>query len=285
MAILGSVFGLLALIIGLGLTVSAANAKTPLAIGQQEVKYDVYAGGIHALSAQLSIDINGEDSYDASLTAKTYGLLAKMAPWQGKFESRGWQGAAFKPELHQATTTWKEEKEIKKYTYNKDGSFGSYSIKDDKYDGSPKKVDDKLTQGTSDVLSATLNVMRAVANTSKCEGSEDIFDGKRRYKLIFNQKAAVKLESSRWNVYGGDAIECSVEVKPVAGKWREKPRGWMSIQEQGRELGTMPTVWFANVKKGEPAVPVKVRVKTSYGTLYMHMTKYEAAGKILSLKK
>lgn len=253
---------------------------------KQHIQYDVYAGGIHALKSNLNIVLTDKERYDVDLTAKTYGLLGKMAPWEGKFESHGWSTkAGMKPEVHQATTTWRGDEEIKKYSYNKDGSFKSYVITDDENDGKVKKVAAELTQNTSDVLTATLNVMQSMATNSKCEGSEEVFDGKRRFKMIFKEKKAVKLEDSRWNAYAGDAVECTVEVKPVAGKWHEKPRGWMSIQEQGRDQGTMPTVWFANIKEGEPAVPVKVRVKTSYGTLFMHMTKYTAQGKSLKIEK
>ena len=75
----------------------------------------------------------------------------------------------------------------------------------------------------------------------------------------------------------------TVEVKPIAGRWYEKPRGWLSIQEQGRKLGTMPTVWFAQLKETATVVPVRVRVKTEYGTLFMHMTNYESGDIKLSL--
>lgn len=57
----------------------------------------------------------------------------------------------------------------------------------------------------------------------------------------------------------------------------------MSIQEQGRERSTMPTIWFAKMAEGEPAVPVKIRVKTEYGALIMHLTHYKGAGKTLDL--
>lgn len=245
---------------------------------QQKVHYDVYAGGIHALQADLDVNLSNKSRYNLKLSAKTYGLLGKLAPWQGIFASEGWKGKAnklHKPQSHTATTIWKDEEEIKKYNYNKDGTFKTYSLKDDRNDGSPRAVDDELTQGTMDVLTATLNTMELISGKNKCEGSTEIFDGKRRYELVFNYKKDVVLKSSRWNIYDGPAIECTVEVKPIAGKWREKPRGWMSIQEQGRERGKMPTVWFASVIEGQPAVPVKVLVKTSYGTLFMHMTAYE----------
>lgn len=251
----------------------------------QNMQYDVYAGGIHALKANLNVDLSVKNRYTLSLKSQTYGLLGKLAPWQGIFKTEGWKvGDAYKPELHESIATWKGEEEIKKYRYKKDGSFAGYSLKDDSNDGSIKPVDDELTQGTSDVLSATLVTMQSVAMSNKCEGTSEIFDGKRRFKLIFKEKKKVMLDASRYNLYSGEAIECSAEVQPVAGEWHENPRGWMSIQEQGRERGTMPTVWFAKMAEGQPAIPVKVRVKTSYGTLFMHLTQYQGGGKKMTLK-
>ena len=76
-----------------------------------------------------------------------------------------------------------------------------------------------------------------------------------------------------------------MEIKPVAGGWSEKPRGWLSIQEQGRDRGMMPTVWLANVSDDGPAVPVKIRVKTAYGTLFMHLAQYETGGNMVVAEK
>ncbi len=269
---------------GVWIMSASAFAQT-LPNGQQQAQYDVYAGGVHALKANLDIDQSVPDKYSLSLEAKTYGLLGKMAPWEGKFESTGWRGKIDQPSEHKATTTWRKSEEIKTYKYNKDGSFAQYTIKDKSNDGKPKKVDPKLVEQTTDVLTATLNTMKKIGETGQCSGEKDVFDGKRRYTLVFKQKKQVYLDSSRWNVYKGLAVECTAEVKPIAGKWREKPRGWMSIQEQGREKGTLPTIWFAKVSEGQPAVPVKVRVKTAYGTLFMHMTSYRDGNKHLTLAK
>lgn len=253
---------------------------------QQKIQYDVYAGGIHALQAKLDIDQSKKGRYSTSLYAKTYGLLGKLAPWEGTFESHGWRSKAnvHNPETHKSTAVFRDDEEIKTYSYNKNGSFKSYRLEENGKDKSPKKVDDELVQNTSDILAATLNTLQGVGKGEKCSGSTDIFDGKRRYTLVFKHKRDVELESSRWNAYQGAAQECTIEVRPVAGKWYEKPRGWMSIQEQGRERGKMPTVWLAQISEGQPAVPVKVRVKTAYGTLFMHMTHYEGADTKLKLK-
>lgn len=253
----------------------------------QVMKYDVYAGGFHVVDAQLDVAFPKKDRYHLALGAKTQGFLADLAPWHGVFTSDGWHDLKTgypQPEIHQSVTTWRDEEEIKTYKYNRDGTFREYSIKDPENDGSPRPVAPELTDDTTDALSATMIVMQNIAQRGTCTGSDKVFDGKRSYTMIFNEVKKVNLEKTRYNVYAGPAVQCTVEVKPGAGKWHEKPRGWMSIQEQGRERGTMPTVWFATMQEGGPAVPVKILVKTDYGALVMHLTGYDNGVTKLAMK-
>jgi hypothetical protein len=251
--------------------------------GLQTMVYEVYTGGLHAVQAQLDIDYRKPGRYDIVLDAHTRGFLGKLVPWQGTFETHGWdKGEELKPELHKSTAIWQNEPDIKEYLYGADGSFKSLKSTDDKVKDHIEDVPDELTQGTIDAMTAALLVMEKIAVDGKCEGESEVFDGKRRFKQVFVHQAAPYLQASRYNVYSGDSVECTVEVVPVAGEWHSKPRGWMSIQEQGRAKGTMPTVWFARLEENGPAVPVKIRVKTDYGTLFMHLAEYRAAGEIIS---
>jgi len=257
--------------------------KMVIADNKQKIRYDVYAGGVHAVQANMNVDLSDSEKYTFSMKAKTHGLLGKLAPWEGTFTTDGWKKGpkhSWQPEEHRSEGMWKDELEVKKYEYNPDGSFKAYSIKEGDKKVSHKNVQEELTQGTIDIMSATLAMMQNVADGKECAGTSEIFDGKRRFKLIFSHKGNVQLQKSRYNLYQGPATECSVEVEPVAGKWYDKPRGWISIQEQGRERGKIPTVWFAQMAEGQPAVPVRVRVKTAYGTLFMHITKYNGLEKM-----
>lgn len=262
-------------------------AKSGVGSKNQQMKYDVYAGGFHVVSADLTVDLAKKDSYLLKLGAYTHGMLAKLAPWSGVFETKGWYDSkkSFpRPQIHSSNTKWRDETEIVEFVYNKDGSFKEHRIFNEKEKG---KQDPKpeLSDNTTDVLSATLQVMNKIAAGGQCEGSDKIFDGSRSYDLVYRHQKQETLKGNALNVYSGPATECTIEVKPIAGKWHEKPRGWMSIQEQGRERGTMPTIWFAQMAAGEPAVPVKIRVKTEYGALIMHLTHYKGAGKTLDLPK
>ncbi|HIF24832.1 MAG TPA: DUF3108 domain-containing protein [Micavibrio sp.] len=276
---LGSIFSL-----SLLASVSTATAVNSTSVGEhaQIATYQLYAGGIHAVEVALNMEYKPQSRYSIEMDAFTKGFLGKLVPWKGKFESHGWRMKdEDKPEMHQSTTTWKDEVEIKTYKYNKDGTFDGLKITEDGVDKSPEELDQELVDGTTDALTAAMLVLQNIAEGESCDSSSEVFDGKRRYKMIFTKKADEMLKQTKYNVYEGPSIQCEVEVKPVAGEWHKKPRGWESIQEQGRERGSLPTIWIAKIDEKGPAVPVKMRVKTDYGTLFMHMTEYKSGDKVL----
>lgn len=253
--------------------------------------YEVYAGGIHAVQAKVDINFGDEaQRYDAFMGAKTRGFLGKLIPWTGTFESHGWveENHNYKPQQHKSVGIWKQEKEVKDYQYNRDGTFASLTITD--HDKSPykKDVDAAVTDGTIDILTATMKVMNTVADGEECTGSSEVFDGKRRFEMAFVHEGFETLEATKYNIYSGKAARCTVEVKPISGGWHSKPRGWLSIQEQGRARGTIPTLWmgtFDDPDGSSVAVPVKIRVKTAYGTLFMHLAEYRSGDEVIVAKK
>ncbi|MCB1839741.1 MAG: DUF3108 domain-containing protein [Alphaproteobacteria bacterium] len=277
----------LAMICLSGVAQAAENpgARSPFL---QKMKFEVYASGVNAVSAELQVDLREKDRYRMIFGAETEGFLASMVPWEGTFESKGWvlPGGKQQPELHQSIASWKKEQEIKTYHYSKDGTFLGIETKYTTKKPKNEVPDKALTDQTTDVLTATLVMMEELAKGKKCDSYSEIYDGKRRYGMSFQHQRYVMIKPSRYNVYSGPAVECIVEVIPRGGDWGKKPRGWLSIQEQGRARGTMPTVWFAMVgENNNIAVPVRVRVKTAYGTLFMHMTYFERGDTILTQKK
>ena len=243
-----------------------------------QLTYDVFAGGLHALKSNLAIDY-GTTNYKVNITTTTHGLLKTLADWHGTFGSDGWRigQAAHRPRLHYSEAVWKGEVERKDFTYGRDGSFKTFKITNAGKDETPPKIDVALTENTTDILTATLDVMADLNKTGSCNVTRRIFDGERNFDMIFRASGTENLKQTDYNIYNGDAVICTVEVKPRDGHWHKKPRGWLSIQEQGRKAGTMPTIWFAKVNKDKQSlyVPVKLRVKTDYGTLFMHLTSYK----------
>lgn len=252
----------------------------------QKVRYDVFASGFHVLDAKMEMNYVTKGRYEIGFTAKTHGFLGALVPWSGGFSSEGWvsRKRIIQPEKHESSSVWRGEKEVKTYTYTKDGKFVDLVTLYDHKKPRRKVPKEELTKDTTDALAAALQVMEHVSDGNDCEGESIVFDGKRRFKMVFRHKGFVKLEKTRYNAYEGPAAECTMEVVPIEGAWHKKPRGWFSIQEQGREKGQLPTLWLAQVSENAVVVPVRIRVKTEYGTLFAHMTNYESPNKKLKVK-
>ena len=233
--------------------------------------YNVYAGGMNVIVAPLDVEITGT-SYKMSLGAQTRGFLGTMVPWQGSFAAKGARTKdQFSVREYRSTATWKGEDDTAVYSYDAKGQFKNLKLTEGTVDKSPSKIDTALVRDTTDILTATLNVMAKADQTNKCAGSADVFDSRRRFTLKYSPAGADTLKASRYTTYQGPAMKCTVEVIPKGGAWHKKPRGWLSIQEQGRKQGTLPTLWVAKVDPRLPPMPVKILIKTDYGTLIMHM--------------
>ncbi len=250
----------------------------------QTMTYDVFAGGIHALDAKLVIETDKKD-YDITLSSATHGFLKTLAPWSGIYTTSGTfdvKNTPF-PKEHVAMSTWKGDTEEKRYSYDGKGDFLSYHVSEtdgdeEPRDKTPETIDSELTKDSTDLLSATLKLLMELPATQTCAGESIIFDGDRNFKLVFSSTTPETLKKSRYNIYEGESLSCQVEVVPDKGKWRKKPRGWLSIQEQGRKKGGLPTIWLGRMSETSPYIPVKIRVKTDYGTLFMHLTSYKTDG-------
>jgi len=240
----------------------------------QVMNYELYVGGINAATAQLDL-ILASNRYDIRLFAETKGLLGKIVPWAGTFDTKGQEkGVGFLPSLHSSRALTKNKDEVKTYKYGSSGAFLNYSQVENGKDRTPKKLDPALTQNTIDALTATLSLMQNVAARGECTGESEVFDGKRRFKMIFRDEGEDTLTANKYNIYAGPARRCSLEVVPQGGKWSDQPRGWMSIQEQGLEKGALPTFWLAQIEKNKPATLVKSQIKTDYGVFFAHLIRY-----------
>ncbi len=261
-----------------------ARAEDKSAPGQSMI-YDVYASGVHVLEARLDINESG-DRYDMQFTAHTRGFLAAMLPWTGQYSVQGWAlgNGNYSPEKYVSKSVWKKDVDGKDYSFTKDGAFQELLVTKD---GKTEKADvsPELSKGAIDEYTAALKVFAKIAREGKCEGQDDSFDEKRRYTQVFKPLENGEITPTDYNAFSGETVKCTVEIIPNGGKWHKKPRGWLNVQEQGRRLGQLPTMWAAKLNETGPAVPVKVLIKTDYGALVIHLAEYRNGDKILISNK
>lgn len=243
----------------------AANKSAPT------LTYHVYAGGIHAVDATLDLQ-TGKGRYKIISHSATHGFLGALVPWRGTFLTEGQlKKGQYVPAKHQSVSTWRDETETKTYLYDAKGQFKKLKVVEDGEDKTPHDVDWGMARNTTDLLSATLDMMSQATKTGDCALERRVFDGDRTFDLRFTTLATETLTPSRYNPYAGQAVKCEIEVVPRDGHWRTKPRGWLSIQEQGRKQGKLPVVWLGKLPGHELLIPVKLRITSDHGTLFLHL--------------
>lgn len=241
-----------------------------------KAEYAVFASGFRTLAATANIREEREN-YATYVTIETDGLLGKLAPWNGILTSTGRFDEVTGQRLtsmHSFDNIWRGSNKRVEQHYDNAGRLIEIRTKEDNRPDEIKSPDPTLINGTTDILSAALEVSRIIKDTGSCNSSQAVYDGKRRFILSFKEKSREIINASKYTSFDGEAIKCVVEIEPDGGKWRDKPRGWMSIQEQSKKKGTPPLIWFGRATAdSEVYIPVKLQVKTSYGTLMLHLKK------------
>lgn len=261
---------LTALIVLAGLPAAAAAAAETT---HQKLDYNIYTGGLKTLSADLEIVENNPQDYRLLMNARTDGLLKIFKKWNGTMKTQGRlsdDGTAW-PSVHESVSVWPDNTQIKKFEWAGNGELEDLYISEEGRTTDLADIESGLADDSVDIMTAALAIMRTAADTGTCGGQTEVFDGKRRFLMSGIDRGVETLAPSRLNKFGGEALRCEIKIVPQEGDWHEKLKGWMSIQEQGKEAGAAPIVWLARLEEGGPAVPVKIRAKTSYGTFLMHL--------------
>lgn len=239
-----------------------ASSSEPL-----KVTYGLYASGFNVVDIKGTYDLSG-DTYDLTMDLKTQGMLGSLAPWSGLIKTSGLnKGVDSTPLTHSFASTWRGETETTAFTFDRNGALKSMAITEDGKTETEMPPAEVYKDNPVDMLSALLRAM----NNPSCASKQPSFDKKRRFDMVFRSKGTEMLEQSKYSIYNGEAEICEIEIVPVSGKWREKPRGWMSIQNQAKDNGQLPQLWFGKVRDDMPPIPVRFLIKTNYGAMVMHL--------------
>jgi hypothetical protein len=234
--------------------------------------YELYMGGIKAFSADLRLHETADD-YSLLMAARSDGLLKLFTTWQGTMETQGAilpDGSAL-PVFHKTVSVWPDNTQVKEMGWTSDGTLARLRIVEEGETSGLKDIDKRLGDDSVDILTASLAILHDTARSGRCDDAIEVFDGKRRFRIVGTEKGHERLQASRYNIYTGDALRCEFSFIPQGGDWHEKLKGWMAIQEEGHKAGARPTVWLARLRDGM-TVPVKMQAKTGYGTFMMHLS-------------
>lgn len=256
-----------------------------LANDQLALSYDVYAGGMHALEADMDLSL-GEDAYAVGLQARTEGMIGSLFPWKGEYVTIGtMEKGHLYPRSHESRSIWKQKIKTVSMVYDGQGDLvQSRTVKDGR-ETVERDINGNMKNGTADMLTAVLHLFQAGAVNNDCEGRAAVFDGKRRFNIVFKSEGRETLPSSKYSSFSGEALRCVVEVEPVAGfKGKDMKKGWMAVQEHTKTRNKPPTIWLASPAGGAPAVPVRMEIASAYGSVVAHLTQTQIQTGTASLK-
>ena len=250
---------------------SAADTDRPL-----RLHYNVYSGGLNAMSGSLAVDLK-PDRYAIELAAETKGTIGLIFPWRSVMRTQGRaDSSALKPRAHEFTSVARGEPSGIALDYDEAGRFAGRRTTGPEPEEGLEPVSLPLAEGAVDILTATLDLMRHLRSGRSCNQTIPVFDGRRRYDFISAGQGAEMVQRSSYSSFAGQAVKCSIAIRPTGGAWKKRQRRWVDPAKAGDPQPLFASVWFAApaATVSLPA-PVKIQVATPFGEFTAYLSHLE----------
>lgn len=254
-----------------GMSLPLLPLAAPAAMAEPlKATYRVFVGGVTALDVDATLEVTG-DRYRIAVSAVTGGTIGRLFTWKTESQSDGRrQGDDLRPASHRQSSQFRGEPRNVTLTYGPQGDVSATVTP-------PPETDDRepvppaLQRGTLDPLSAVLDLLFAVGASERCDRSLPVFDGRRRYDMMFTEVGRRIVDPSRYSVFSGVAQQCRVSYRPVAGYRRSGPTGrfWQRSSPADRPPVDL---WLAPVSAGYPPLPVRLETDSDFGGVVVHLT-------------
>lgn len=252
-----------------GLLASAAQAQQAAA-QHLRLGYDVYVGGLKLGRMTLETETSA-DGYDVKVAAEAGDLVAKLIKWSYAAEADGRFGGVngISPRRFHSQRTLRDRTWDATLDYAP--PFGTADSPVTYTQTPPPSADDANVvpadqrRGTLDLLSAATAISRH-AEGGACADRLPVYDGRRRFELVMENRPGRHIEKSDYTVFQGDAIGCRVSILPVAGFQpanRNSQNFWTAAAD-GKPRGF--DLWVGRPVPGGPLVPVRLEADELFFT-------------------
>ncbi|BBK31102.1 uncharacterized protein DUF3108 [Stella humosa] len=244
----------------------AAALAAPKSI---ELQYDVYTAGLPTLALKLDIAFTGE-GYRVAADMQTQGLAGFLFPWHYQSVSEGVvAGGDLRPALYRTTSTASGKTKTARLVYRADGTVAATA--EPAVEEGRDPVPPGLTRGSVDILTAVLRVTRRLESTGRCDGEVPVYDGLRRYDLVFSDGGL-----DRSNAMTVSAVRrCSASMRRLAGFLKT-----LSPWDDGDDARAA-AIAVASLGGDLPLVPVRLDLATPIGMAYAELASVKIDGRAL----
>lgn len=158
-------------------------------------RYEIYAGGFHALGIKARAVLTDE-SYDVAVDLKSTGVLDWLLRFSQKVEGRGQIGATTAPLYYLSDGTFFGSQRTTRLDYRTDGRIEA-TLKPATEDGERTPLTDDMKLGTIDPMSAFVAVNRSAKETGNpCNAKIPVYDGRRRFNVVLEDDGVSAVEEA-----------------------------------------------------------------------------------------
>ena len=258
--------GKTAYLLGVALVSFAFYAQSPAnATDERTVKLDyaVYIGGSETIRISFDTALRATD-YKMKMSLDGQGFLNWWFSWSMSAFSEGqMNNGKVMPVRAGADSAWNGKQRRTRLTY-KDGGPPATLIEPPAENEDRDVVPPALRVGARDLAGAVLAMLTRLEKTQGCDLREAVFDGRRRYNLVLDQRGHDTIPRNDYSAFSGKALRCGVKVERIAGYRRNfEPSRWRSSEGA--------TLWIGRVFDNIPPVPVRMELDTRLGGLRAHL--------------
>ncbi|WP_374449510.1 DUF3108 domain-containing protein [Stella sp.] len=243
---------------------AAAAAMPPV-----ELRYDVYAAGVPALSLRLDIQVSA-DRYRIVADMETRGMVGFFYSWRHRGIAEGRvEDGILRPAQYRAVSDAGGTIRTATLDYAADGVVVASADPPTEAGRDPVPAD--LTRGSVDILTAVLAVTRRMDRSGRCDGAVPVYDGRRRYDLVFADGGADRASAMTVSA----VRRCQATMRRLAGFLKT-----LSPWDDGDEARAA-AISVAVLRDDLPAVPVRLDLATPIGVARAELTAVSVDGRPL----
>jgi len=243
-----------------------------------KLRYDIFVGGVYASGADFTIAL-APSSYDVAIRFAIDGWASRLVEGSMSAYSRGnLIEKGVQPVEAGSASKWNRKERLITLRYSADGGVELAKAVPPVGDGG-KGVPDEHRRNTFDLSSAILALVKGFEKGGNCNGTQPVFDGRKRYDLVVEDLGADTLDRNRYSMFHGPAHACKVSWERITrfdpDEASEYQRQTGESPDSSREL----TAWLAPLSKELPPVPVRLAMPLPIGGARVHLVRAEVVDK------